>query len=44
MPGLKALRILLMEDDLGLARLSQEALERHGYDADFACDGQAEDG
>jgi len=33
-------RILLMEDDAGSARLCRRALERAGYVVDHACDGQ----
>ncbi len=35
-----ALRILLMEDDPGLARLCQKALERAGHVVDHAADGE----
>ncbi len=34
-------RILIMEDDIGQARLSQRALERAGYEVDVAHDGES---
>ena len=40
MSGSKPVRILLMEDDAGLARLFQKKLERAGYDVDAAGDGE----
>ncbi|MCZ7575074.1 MAG: diguanylate cyclase [Ardenticatenaceae bacterium] len=40
MPEPKDVRILLMEDDPGLARLFQKRLARHGYQADLARDGE----
>jgi len=36
----KPIRILCMEDDLGLARLFQRRLQREGYAVDLASDGQ----
>ena len=35
-----AIRILLMEDEAGLARLFQKKLQRAGYEVDVACDGE----
>lgn len=34
------IRVLLMEDDLGLARLFQRRLGRHGYHIEVACNGE----
>jgi two-component system cell cycle sensor histidine kinase/response regulator CckA len=34
------IRILYMEDDLGLARLLQKMLQRRGFDVDIAADGE----
>lgn len=39
MPSLQALRVLYMEDDVGLARLLQRRLTRAGYHVDIAPDG-----
>ena len=41
MPESKPIRILYMEDDVGLARLLQRRLERAGYIVDLASDGIA---
>ena len=35
-----SIRILVMEDDPGLARLTQKRLERAGYTVDLAFDGE----
>ena len=40
MPESKAIRILYMEDDLGLARLFRKKLQRAGYLVDIAGDGE----
>ena len=40
MPDPKAIRILYMEDDPGLARLFQKKLRRAGYLVDIAQDGE----
>lgn len=39
-PETEAIRILYMEDDVGLARLLQTHLGRHGYRVDLAVDGE----
>lgn len=39
MPEARDVRVLLMEDDPGLARLFQKRLGRHGYQIEWACDG-----
>jgi PAS domain S-box-containing protein len=41
MPSEKPIRILIMEDDTGQARLAQRALERTGYAVEVAGDGDA---
>jgi len=41
MNDLKPIRILYMDDDLGLARLFQKNLQREGYEVDIAPDGKA---